>query len=271
MKKLLLLLLCLMLVGCQTTKKIPTTIEVTNLLHPEILDSLLSKEEGKDVLISHIKEFNSIDKANELIDEFKTIKMNEVTFDEYVLQDEWVKRYPEKPGVNCRMTTFGIMKNLIDIKNPQPTNENIIFLDVEALQFEEGFVNNNEELEKYKQLYTTYKAPNTTNQKEMVKFVEAQLQKNKVTFKDSHLSMINVYVHSNYSETENELFIGHTGVLIEKDNKLYFVEKLAFQQPYRLVKIQNRQHLKQYLETKYESYSSDEEVKPFVFENNKPL
>ena len=65
------------------------------------------------------------------------------------------------------------------------------------------------------------------------------------------------------------LFIGHVGVLLTADDgTLYFVEKVAFQEPYRLVKIQNRTELSDYLMEKYDTAWGQDTTHPFIMEND---
>ena len=47
--------------------------------------------------------------------------------------------------------------------------------------------------------------------------------------------------------------IGHTGVLLPASDALYFVEKVAFQEPYRLLKFKTRTELSDYLMLKYDT------------------
>ena len=83
-------------------------------------------------------------------------------------------------------------------------------------------------------------------------------------------SLITVVFHSSFGENENELFIGHAGVLVPtKDKKLLFVEKLSFSLPYQVLKFDNRKQLKNYLMGMYDTSWGQEEAKPFIMENTK--
>jgi hypothetical protein len=67
---------------------------------------------------------------------------------------------------------------------------------------------------------------------------------------------------------EDYLFIGHTGVLFEGEDGLYFVEKLAFQEPYQVCKFKNRTELSDYLMTKYDLSYDQPTAAPFIMEND---
>ena len=81
--------------------------------------------------------------------------------------------------------------------------------------------------------------------------------------------MISVVFHDRFSETENTLFIGHVGVLLPAgDDGLYFVEKVAFQEPYRLTKFESCAALKSYLMAKYDTGWGQDTTPPFLMEND---
>ena len=59
------------------------------------------------------------------------------------------------------------------------------------------------------------------------------------------------------------------GVLLPaEDGGLWFMEKVAFQEPYRLVKLQNRTELSDYLMEQYDTAWSQDTTRPFILEND---
>ena len=52
------------------------------------------------------------------------------------------------------------------------------------------------------------------------------------------------------------------------DGSLYFVEKVAFQEPYRLVKLRNRIELNDYLMERYDTSWDQDTARPFIMEND---
>ena len=62
------------------------------------------------------------------------------------------------------------------------------------------------------------------------------------------------------------------GVLVsEKNGKLLFIEKLAFQQPYQVLKFNNRTELNDYLMNKYDTAWRQPVARPFSMENDELL
>lgn len=62
--------------------------------------------------------------------------------------------------------------------------------------------------------------------------------------------------------------IGHTGILLPASDALYFVEKVAFQEPYRFLKFKNRTELSDYLMLKYDTAWGQDTAHPFILEND---
>ena len=112
----------------------------------------------------------------------------------------------------------------------------------------------------------------TTDVDTHVKKMQKSLKAKGVTIsKKTKASLITVVFHSSFGKEENELFVGHAGVLVPtKEGKLLFVEKLSFSLPYQVIKFDNRKQLYQYLMGMYDTQWGQEEAKPFIMEKNTP-
>lgn len=60
-------------------------------------------------------------------------------------------------------------------------------------------------------------------------------------------------------------------MLPAENGELYFIEKVAFQEPYRLVKLKNRTELSDYLMEKYDVAWEQDTTRPFIMENDNLL
>ena len=77
------------------------------------------------------------------------------------------------------------------------------------------------------------------------------------------------FFHDKPTEEESLLFVGHVGVLLTaEDGTLYFVEKVAFQEPYRLLRFADRTALSDYLMEKYDTSWGQDTASPFIMEND---
>lgn len=112
-------------------------------------------------------------------------------------------------------------------------------------------------------------AADSTETAEQVKALRAGWAERGVAFEEGTARLISVVLHDRFSDTDNTLFIGHVGVLLPAgDGSLYFVEKVAFQEPYRLVKLRNRIELNDYLMGKYDTSWDQDTARPFIMEND---
>ena len=91
-----------------------------------------------------------------------------------------------------------------------------------------------------------------------------------MSFRDSErIRLITVFFHDKPTEEGSLLFVGHVGVLLcAEDGTLYFIKKVAFQEPYRLVNLQNRTELSDYLMEKYDTSWGQDTTRPFIMEND---
>ena len=82
------------------------------------------------------------------------------------------------------------------------------------------------------------------------------------------MSLVTVFFHNQFDEDDNELMIGHAGVLFDSGaDGLYFLEKLAFRAPYHVTKFAARNGLKDYLMAVYDVEWSQPTARPFILEN----
>ena len=81
-------------------------------------------------------------------------------------------------------------------------------------------------------------------------------------------SLISAVFHSQITPEGNTLFVGHVGVLVPFDGKLLFIEKLAFQEPYQVIKLENRTQLSDYLMNRYDVEWEQPNAIPFIMEND---
>ena len=122
---------------------------------------------------------------------------------------------------------------------------------------------------KFCALFAPVPAADSTQTAEQVAALQAGWSARGVAFADSRARLISVVLHDRFSETENTLFIGHVGVLLPApDGTLCFVEKVAFQEPYRLVKLRDRTELSDYLMEKYDIAWGQDTTRPFIMEND---
>ncbi len=254
------------------------TVEYSNLTDKDSQD-LLSKlltdsgigEKRQQALFDRINKFNSSVKSEWLTSGFESAAPTYTKYDPYDMQDMWASKNGSFPGYNCRITAFSLFSDLISAGDGDYSAdaEDSLFMDIETLSDDPDALCG-DSINKFCAVFAPVRAADSTDVDLQVnKFREGWAARG-VRFSESKARMISVVFHDKFSDTDNRLFIGHVGILLPADdNKLYFIEKVAFQEPYRLLKFNNRTELSDYLMEKYDTSWGQDTAKPFIMENDK--
>ena len=253
------------------------TVEYSNLTDEDSrkqLSELLSdagiEESRITALLNRVEQFNASVKSEWLTDGFENAAPTDTKYDPYEMQDEWTAANGSFPGYNCRITAFGLFSEFITAGTDQPEvqGEDSLFTDLETISADPDALCG-DSTAKFCALFAPVDAADSTEIEAQVKALQEEWAARGIAFADSKASMISVVFHDKFSDEDNTLFIGHVGVLLPaEDGSLYFIEKVAFQEPYRLVKLQNRTELSDYLMGKYDTSWGQDTTRPFIMEND---
>ncbi len=238
-----------------------------------VLDKAKIDPKRQEQLFRHIEQFNGLDASSNLIGPYKKIATDQLAFDEFKLQNSWEKAHKDFDGYNCRITSMSILADYINInKDSKPVNENTnLEIDINSLSQDPSGLTSKDDMDKFKKMYATLKVENTKDKSKMIAAQKKYWDSIGFNVTNNIASLVTVHFHTHFSETENELFVGHTGILFEDGSDYYFFEKLAFQAPYRLVKLSSKQELKTYLLDKYMKLRGQDDAEPFVAINGKAI
>ena len=254
-------------------------IEYTNLndsVSRKLLEDILS---GVGVSGSRIQGFfNRVDSFNESMREewlttgFEEAELLYTKYDPYAMQDEWTAKNGTFPGYNCRITAMSLFGDFLSVSADSQINagEDVLFVDEETLKADPDALGGSS-LADFRALYSSMKAEDTTEIRRHVQTVQEEWASRGVAFQENErIRFITVFFHDKPSEEESMLFVGHVGVLLTaEDGTLYFVEKVAFQEPYRLLRFADRTALSDYLMGKYDTSWGQDTASPFIMENDK--
>ena len=254
-------------------------IAYTNLndsVSRKLLEDILS---GAGVSGSRIQGFfNRVDSFNEsmrgewLTTGFEEAELLYTKYDPYAMQDEWTAKNGTFPGYNCRITAMSLFGDFLSVSADSQINagEDVLFVDEETLKADPDALGGSS-LADFRALYSSMKAEDTTEIKRHVQTVQEEWASRGVTFRENErIRLITVFFHDKPAEEESLLFVGHVGVLLTaEDGTLYFVEKVAFQEPYRLLRFADRTALSDYLMGKYDTSWGQDTASPFIMENDK--
>lgn len=255
-------------------------IEYSNLTDEasrELLTDLLTDNDVAQarvqVLLDRIRQFNDDVRAAWLTDGFESAAPTETKYDVYDMQDTWTEKNGSFAGYNCRITAYSLLGDSFTVGADQPETqgEDLLFMDLETIAADPAVLFD-DSTAKFCALFAPVDAADSTETREQVQALQKGWAARGITFADSKARLICVVFHDKFSDTENTLSIGHAGVLLPaEDGILYFFEKVAFQEPYRLVKFQNRTELSDYLTEKYDTAWGQDTTRPFIMENDRLL
>ena len=212
------------------------------------------------------------DRQEWLTDGFEKAELLYTKYDTYAMQDEWTAKNGTFPGYNCRITAMSLFGDFLSVSADSQINtgEDVLFVDEEALKTDLDALGGSS-LADFRALYSSMKAEDTTEIKRHVQTVQEEWASRGVAFRENErIRLITVFFHDKPTEEESLLFVGHVGVLLTaEDGTLYFVEKVAFQEPYRLLRFADRTALSDYLMGKYDTSWGQDTASPFIMENDK--
>ena len=254
-------------------------IEYTNLndsVSRKLLEDMLS---GAGVSGNRIQGFfNRVDSFNESMREewlttgFEEAELLYTKYDPYAMQDEWTAKNGPFPGYNCRITAMSLFGDFLSVSADTQIHagEDVLFVDEETLKAAPDALGGSS-LADFRALYSSMKAEDTTEIKRHVQTVQEEWASRGVTFRENErIRLITVFFHDKPTEEESLLFVGHVGVLLTaEDETLYFVEKVAFQEPYRMLRFADRTALSDYLMGKYDTSWGQDTASPFIMENDR--
>ena len=254
-------------------------IEYTNLNDSgsrELLQGLLSDAGVSDGRIQsffrRVDRFNDSVKQEWLTDGFEEAELLYTKYDPYAMQDEWAAKNGTFPGYNCRITAMSLFGDFLSVSADSQIHagEDVLFVDEETLKADPDALGGSS-LADFRALYSSVKVEDTTEIRRHVQTIQEEWASRGVAFRENErIRFITVFFHDKPAEDESLLFVGHVGVLLTaEDRTLYFAEKVAFQEPYRLLRFADRTALSDYLMGKYDTSWGQDTASPFIMENDK--
>lgn len=278
-----LIALCMILVltGCKITNDTDEQPYIEQINYSNLMDTSVQKQLAEimnsadispvrqQVFFDHVNQFNNTVSSEGMAAGFEVKQVTEEKYDPYAMQEEWDAAYPDFMGYNCRITAFGLFGDHMTIAADAETREDMILMDMASLEEDSSAMQDDKDMDRFRVLYSTVPTDDTKDVSVHVENLRSDWQNRGIVFDNNpDVSLISVVFHDAW-DGENQLFIGHTGVLFQvSETELYFVEKIAFQEPYQLTIFNNRTELNDYLMTKYDTGTGQPTAAPFIMEND---
>ncbi len=235
--------------------------ETKNELKNALLDKGLN-EGDVDSFMSNLDSYNESADTSELASSF-TKYSDDVAYNNSM--DKFTEKNPDFLGINCRITTFSLMKNSMDVNKELEDKSSVLDFDKKAIS--DKSLLSEDEMKKF----ITYYAPiNVKDEKANYEdLITKEFSERGIKFNNDNIKVVSVYLNSKDEIDGNILFIGHTGLMYENQGKYYFLEKLSFQEPYQLLKFNSKKEIYDYLMKKYNQDMGEGTHEAIVTENDK--
>ena len=197
--------------------------------------------------------------------------LDKVNYDPYEINDVWVQKYPDFIGVCCRMAAFTLLRDDILVNNSdfQKTSMGSLTFDNYSFEMMPTKYMTDENLKAFENFYAPIPTSTSTDKEVQKKVLEQALKERGIQFKNSNLKFIGMVGHDTVDESNPFLFIGHAGVIYEKNGSVYLLEKLAFQEPYQWIEFPSVEEIIKYFEAKYNLDTTGNMAEPIYMINDR--
>lgn len=247
----------------------------SNLADPsaqkEVIDLLAEHgvtKEQTDTLLAWANDFNGRVTSSPLPEGFLPLKDTKTPYSGLIIQSKEADDGSLYPEANCRLTSYLLIKNFLHTNGTHRDNDTVLMFDLEAIDTYAPFSLKEEERAQFLSLFSWVPLDGADTVEAHLERIQNTWKERDLSIKGDGISLITVYLHSPF---DNVRFVGHTGVLLDTEGGLLFVEKYGPQLPFQATKFHNRNELKQYLLARTDLYGDETELPPIVLENDQPL
>ncbi len=279
-----LLLATLLCVGCTSKQPpqssvLPSTpapaISYSNLVDPETQQEVSALLEAHgipsaqaDTLMTWADDFNSRVPSGSLQNGFHSSGESCVDYHGIIADPKETEDGLLLPEANCRLTSYLLLRHQIHTNGTKEDGDTILMFDIDAIDTDPLFSLSSTERSDYISLFSWVPLNGADTLEAHADRIRQAWKERAIQVGGDGVSLITVYLHSPFDDVR---FVGHTGVLLETEDGLLFVEKYGPQYPFQATKFSDREELKQYLLSRADLYGDDSELPPILMENDQVL
>ncbi|MCU9520013.1 DUF4300 family protein [Corynebacterium sp. ES2794-CONJ1] len=167
---------------------------------------------------------------------------------------------------NCRINTFLLSKDLINARSSSEVDSSLLFFDKESIDAFQPPLFTSDEMAVYNTLFGRIPTTSAKDSHQHVADIGSYFDQHQISFTNPHVHIVSVFLHDVLTEPA-ALFIGHVGVAVAVDNGYLFVEKVAFESPYQLLKVRSLKDLYAHLFRVYNTSDGQDYGAPVILDN----
>lgn len=245
--------------------------EETRIEIHQLLKKVHLNEQDTDRFIKNVLDYNDImGEGSTSKQGYTTIQAWQAPYDIVLAQEKWdTYSNLNYMDYNCRLTSFLLYKNYIYSSETFQGDDNDIYMDINTIDNNPKVEYSAEEKEKFINFFAEIPVTDTTDSHQLAEEITQEWKNRGIAFLNSpHVSMINIFLH--HADT-NEVFIEHSGILVQADENLLFIEKYGPSLPYQVSKFSSRDDLITYLIDRLSMYVLPNSSEPIIMENSEHI
>ena len=265
MKRVILVLLVCLLCGCTDNNAFKFGYS-TNLKNSDDMSKLEeifkdSNVSNGSLILSWIKDFNKeSDMGCGIVNKWSpTSKMK---YNDAACMERYEKNHDLMDG-DCRINAYALLMNSLNFNKTFSDYGSYLMFDIDVIDTNDDYKVLRNRKDEFITLFNEIKVDSNIDMRSLY---SNKWEDHGISINNDKASLISVLFYSSDDET---IFVGHAGVLIKLDDGYLFMEKIAFEQPYQISIIKNKEDLQKIIFSR-DNYLS-EELGPFIYENNKLL
>ena len=226
--------------------------EAQGQLKKELISHGISKNTA-NAFLTDVKDYNETIQNTALVQTgYKAFDLSPVAYDDDAITKLWSEKYPVFTGYNCKLTAFLLYKDFIQSKSVVADNQSEdgeqsemdMLFHLSPEKAENRFSEKDKAL--FNTLYQNIEIGSDATTQECINQIKSCWDKYGICFdKTDNLNLITVYSEDDYPKYH--LAPVHAGLLITKNEKFYFLEKLSFIRPYQYSVFECQEDLYTYL------------------------
>lgn len=233
-----------------------------------VRESLLAAgvpESDVDLFFSGVSAYNEATADPSLVAE-GFVPLGSVDYNIGDMISAWEARYPNYVGQNCRLTSFQLAHSLMK-SAPASPDTTALFIDKDALSSAPSALLPEDAVASFESVFGRVATSKSGDIGEHVAKMREYFAAQGVYFPDS-LTVLSVVMHDTLDDTPY-LFIGHVGIVVPSSDGdgFLFIEKLAFDEPYQVLKVKDVVQVSDVLMARYDIEYGQDNARPFVMAN----
>lgn len=173
-------------------------------------------------------------------------------------EDIWSEWQEQRSCIDadCMIAAMTLISDQISVGLPQALDSSLIS-EKHAIESYDLISFDEKECGRFAALFNPVALDPAADADTVLKAVQTEWAGRGISFEEGSVSLVSILL---LNDTDSIGYISHTGVMLEDEDGVLFLEKLAPTKPYQALKFQSREEVKEYLAAFYDSFFIEQVV-----------